>query len=94
MRFRAVALRRSHPHAPAIDVLDLFMQHQHGKHPDPAALWLVPSADFGAVLAVAFDRSFTPDEWARWTQPPPDPGMIVGTLRHWRDAVLGAFAVR
>jgi hypothetical protein len=68
----AVALRRSHAHAPALDVLDLVMTDRHHRVYEFGDLAL-PPAPFALVVAEAFDRGMTVDEWARWTVPPADP---------------------
>jgi hypothetical protein len=71
----AVTLRRSHSHAPALDVLDLVMTYRHHRGYDFGDLAL-PPAPFALVVAEAFDRGMTVNEWAKWTVPPADPALI------------------
>jgi hypothetical protein len=56
-----IRLRSSHPHAPAIDVLDLVVRAAHAPDrtlntvDDPAvAAWLQPGNSFGCLLREAF----------------------------------------
>jgi hypothetical protein len=59
----AIALRRSHPAAPVLDVLDLAMEGQHLETLNGDEPWLAPESAFGQLLALAFDRVMTPAEW-------------------------------
>ena len=90
----AVALARSHPQAPALDVLDVVMKGRHGATLDPSAAWVLPSSQFGGVLAAAFDCGMTPEEWAVWSVPPADPVLIAALLQLWPEKVLQPFAAR
>jgi hypothetical protein len=72
----AVTLRKSHAHAPALDILDLVMKHHHHRCFDFGDL-ATPPAPFALVVAEAFDQGMTVDEWARWTIPPADPVLSV-----------------
>ena len=90
----ASALRRSHPKAPAVDVLDVAMQGHEGSAVDLTGKWLAPGSPFGQVLAAALDVGITPEEWAAWTRPPADPALQSATLAAWRGDVLGAFVAR
>lgn len=60
-----LTVRRSHPHVPALDVLDLVMKggRQLPESDDVAP----PPAPFALVVAEAFDRGMTADEWRQWT---------------------------
>lgn len=56
-----LALRQSHPHAPALDVLDLAMKPHRGTSPefDAGRSDLTdPGAPFGDVLRQAFDPAY------------------------------------
>ena len=61
----AVSLTRSHPHAPALDVLDLVMRGRADQvldFNDPAApngSLAAPNTPFGQLLAAAFDEAIT-----------------------------------
>ena len=90
----AISLRRSHPKAPSLDVLDLAMQGSEGVSVDLSATWLAPGSPFGQVLAAALDRGMTPGEWATWSRPPADTVLRAALLAIWRDTVLRAFLAR
>ena len=79
----AVALTRSHAHAPPLDVLDVVLRGHAGATFDPCAPWVQPAAPFGQVLAAAW-----------WSAPSADPALRLALARVWRDEVLGAFAAR
>lgn len=87
-----LTVRRSHPHAPALDVLDLVMKGRH-QLPDIDDIAL-PPAPFALVVAEAFDRCFAKDEWARWTIPPADPALSAAMLFAWRTEVWPKFVER
>lgn len=78
----AVALRRSHPRAPAMDVLDLVMQGHEGTVIDfsdptqPRGTWSSPTSDFGAILAAAFDKGMAPEDWRLVDHPNTDPAVV------------------
>lgn len=88
----AVALRKSHPHAPALEVLDVVMRQRAGCLADFGADQLDPGSPFGQIVAEAFDRAMTPAEWAVVTDSHADP-VLVGALRSvWAREVLPRFA--
>ena len=64
---RALALRQSHPQAPALDVLDLVfqgLQPEAVRFPAPATQddpLTGPRSPFGALIAEAFDRVMSHD---------------------------------
>ena len=78
----AVTLRKSHAHAPALDVLDLVMKGHH-ELPDFGDLAL-PPRPFALMVAEAFDRGMSVDDWALMTGSRADPQL--------RTALLGIFA--
>ena len=70
----AMALSRTQPTAPALDILDLAMQGRHESDLDldaqgePFGDWTDPSSPFGDLLRRAFTPDLigaqgTPDEW-------------------------------
>ena len=67
----SLALRASHAHASAADVLDLVMQGRQyrlvdfGEH-------MLPPAPFALLVAEAVGDHMTPDEWAAFTGPKAD----------------------
>lgn len=82
----AVDLTRTHPHAPALDVLDRVMNgriDQALDFADPTAMngsLANPSSPLGRLLAAAFDEAMTANEWATFAGPGCGPGL--------RDAYL------
>ena len=90
----AVALRRSHPQAPAIDVLDLVMKHRTGSLASFDSAGIEPATPFGFLLAEAFDTGMAPEDWRLVTHPNTPPG-VVATLRGiWTGEVLPKFVKR
>jgi hypothetical protein len=65
----ALAMRASHPNAPALDVLDLATKGRHESYPDfedgaaPGGDWTDPASEFGTLLIEAFDTKYTVQEW-------------------------------
>lgn len=58
----AMGLRRSHPSAPALSVLDAVMEGRLGSHPDfddPSGDFTLPPSCFARVLRDAFDPSIS-----------------------------------
>jgi len=90
----AVALRSSHSHAPALDVLDLVFSGV-----DIATLVLdaeatAPWTPFGQLIAEAFDRGMTPEEWVSLTRRTADPILVAALLEIWGTQVMSRFAAR
>ena len=88
----ALAIRRSHSAAPALDVLDLVLAG--AGRIEFAADQLQPAGKFGQLVAEAFDRGNTPQEWDAWTRPPADPVLGSSLLTIWREHVLQSFCAR
>jgi hypothetical protein len=95
-----LALRRSHPHAPAIDTLDLVVSGRggqtlnfleidarHGSLADPAS-------EFGQVVAEAFDRGMLHTDWIGLTSDLADPRIRSCLLDLWRDEVFSKFEMK
>jgi hypothetical protein len=96
----ALALCRSHPGVPPLDVLDLAMQGHHGTYLNtdaygqPWADWMDPPSPFARLLRDALaphlpdDPYFTADLWQTYT--------ANGTLLadEWNEHVVQAFAAR
>ena len=99
----ALALSKSHPHARAIDVLDLAMQGRHGTSPsfdtwgagnEPFGDWTDPSSPFGELLR----KAFAPDEIdagaaTLWMSDASD-AEANALLRSWQTLVIDRFAER
>jgi hypothetical protein len=66
-----LALRQSHPHAPALDALDLVMQGRQHRHYDLGQT-AIPPSPFALVVAAAFD-CMSVNEWIAFTGPNADP---------------------
>ena len=67
----SLALRVSHPHASAADVLDLVMQGRQYRLLDFGEHMLPPSA-FALLVAEAMGDHMSPAEWATFTGPNAD----------------------
>jgi hypothetical protein len=67
----ALALRRSHAHAPPQEVLDLVMQGSAG-HLLDFGTHMVPPDPFAVLVAQAMGDPMTPDEWLAHTGPEAD----------------------
>ena len=96
----AVNLTRTHPQAPALDVLDLVMtgrtdQILDFKGPTASNGSLAdPGSPFGSLLAAAFDEAMTPNEWAAFTGSNALPALRDACLEIWRTYVMPRFAAR
>lgn len=83
----ALALRQSHPHAPAADVLALAMQGHDGRD----LAWgdaAVPPHAFAMLVADAFADSMTPVEWLGLLPQVEDPAQL---LEHFARTTWVAF---
>ncbi len=87
------SLRLSHPHAPALDVLDLVMRGRTGKPIDFGDLAL-PPREFALTVAEAFDTVTTRAEWQAWTRPGADPQARAAALAIWPIEVWPKFCER
>lgn len=89
----ALALRSSHPAAPALDVLDLVMR---GRRAVPADFGVdgLPPGPFALLVADALDTAMTAGEWRAWTAPDADPRLRAGLLEIWRAEVWPRFVAR
>ena len=74
----AVALRRSHPHAPASEVLGLVMRQRAGRLTDLGDTG--PCTPFGQLLAEAFDRGMTPRDWRVVMHPNTAPAVVAALM--------------
>lgn len=86
----ALALRRSHPHAPAADVLDLVME---GRQP-----WLedffdhmMPPDPFALLVAEAVGDFSPPAEWRALTGPNADEKVRAFMQQEYANSVLPKF---
>ena len=89
----AASLRRTHPSAPAVDVLDLVMQ---GRCVSLADLGdrLHPCAPLGQIVAEVFDRGMAPQDWLLVTSPNSPPAVVQVLMSLWHSDVLPRFAAR
>jgi len=88
----ALALRQSHGHVPALELLDLAMRG----HLDPLDFEdeCEPPHAFALLVAEAFDDMMTPREWYVLLGPDGDPELRTGMLDVWRTYVWSRFAAR
>lgn len=89
----ALALRMSHPHAPALDVLDLVMPNRTGTLTSVGAE-IEPATPFGFLLAEAFDTGMAPEDWRLVTHPNTPPGVVAALRGIWTGEVVPKFAKR
>lgn len=99
---KAIALAQSHPHAPALDILDLAMAGRHGMDADFDAPgeafgdWTDPPSPFGELLR----RAFAPDTIdagaaALWVSEDMAVAEAQGALiDQWQEDVIEPFARR
>jgi hypothetical protein len=89
----ALALRRSHPHAPAVDVLDLVMK---GRLPWLEDFFddLEPPAPFALLVAEAVDDIMTAAEWRGLTGPNAEPRVRAALAQLYRESVWPRFVKR
>lgn len=92
----ALALRRTHASAPALDVLDLAMRGHHGADLEteadgqPFADWLDPPSPFAQLLRDAFAPAL-PVDVDVWGDAAPDGRPW---SEHWDEQVWQPFAAR
>ena len=91
-----VNLRRSHPHAPPLDVLDVVMKGREGQELNflDADGWPIrslahPADEFGQVVAAALDQGMDPGDWVSFTSDRADPVMRETVLDIWKDDIMG-----
>lgn len=99
---QALALAKSHPHVPALDVLDLVMTDRHGIDPDfdapgePFGDWTDPPSPFGDLLRRAFaPNDIREDAAAVWASE--DPALLPeqsALASAWQCLVIERFADR
>jgi hypothetical protein len=90
---RALALRRTHPQAPALDVLDQCLRGSACSLDDfgPA---LDPRQPFGLLIAEALDGGMSVQDWKGLLRQDGDPAVIQALMQVWREDVLPRFAAR
>jgi hypothetical protein len=88
----ALALRQSHGHVPALEVLDLAMLG----HLDPLDFEDEgdPPHPFALLVAEAFDDIVTPREWFVLLGPDGEPELREGMRQVWRMYVWSRFVAR
>lgn len=88
----SLAIRSSHPKAPAREVLDLVMQGHTTAADAALASWLEPSQPFAALVCEAFDTVMVIDEWRIMTAPQQEHREAL--LEVWRSQVVARFLAR
>ncbi len=87
----ALALSRSHPQAPAVEVLNMALQGLDRQALDFGHDGL-PSRPFAMLVAVAHDNTvLTLEEWGWLANPKIDPKLATALLEIWRDKVWPRF---
>ena len=87
----AVALQKSHPSAPAIEVLDVVMRLRVGRLSDFGDS-IKPATPFGFLLAEAFDTGMASQDWNLVTHPNTPPQTVAALTQAWEAEVLAKFA--
>ncbi|RVT53977.1 hypothetical protein [Rubrivivax albus] len=96
----AVSLSASHPHAPAVDVLELTLRGRRGQVLDfgdpgaPLGSLAAPGAPFGQLIAAAYDLAMTPNEWRLFTGPGAHPKLRMACLMAWRSDVVSKMVLQ
>lgn len=91
----ALSLSRTHPSAPAIDVLDLAMKGHEGQTLDFVEAGVRnssladPASEFGQIVAAALDQGMSPAEWVALTGDKADPTLRDACLGVWREEIFG-----
>jgi len=88
----ALHLRRAHPDASALLVLDLAAQVALPSLLGSVALH--PTSPFGQVVAAAFDTAMTPAEWQAWAGEGAERTIADALLRIWCEEVIPRFEAR
>jgi hypothetical protein len=86
----AVTLRRTHPHAPALDVLDVVFKGRRGQ----AVKFVRPPDPFALLVAEVFDKGMPPEDWAGFFGPHGDLRVRPTLERIWANEVWSAFLQR
>ena len=89
----ALALRASHPHAPAIDVLDLAIKGR-GAWLEDFFEYMVPPSPFALLVAEAMGDLSLPPEWQALTGPNADEKMRAAMRQSYSEQVLPKFVKR
>ena len=86
----AVALHGSHPQSTALDILDVCLRQRTGRVSDfgPA---VEPGEPFALLIADAFDKGMTRDEWLWVKNPSADPKLVAALIQIWKTDVLPRF---
>ena len=90
----AVGLRRSHPQAPPLDILDACFRQRTGSLADLGPDALNPCGEFGQLLAAAFDHGMEPSDWRMLEQPRMLPTLRDALKQAWQQYVVGPFCAR
>ena len=89
----ALALHESHPHAPAVDMLDLAMQ-RHQVWLEDFFEHMVPPSPFALLVAEAMGDSMSSAEWSVYTGPGADEKVRDATREQYATSVWPKFVKR
>lgn len=86
----AVDLSISHPHAKAIEIIDLVLAGRTGKVDSLGPIH--PTSPFGQLIATAFDRAMDPRDWKLIDNTKGEPRVVAALWGIWYRKVLIDFA--
>lgn len=89
----ALALRESHPHAPAVDVLDLAMQG-HTVWLEDFSEHMVPPSPFALLVAEAMGDCMSLADWSVYTGPGADEKVRDAMRQQYATSVWPKFVKR
>lgn len=87
----AVALHKSHPKAPAKEVLDVVMRGRSGSVADFGDS-IRAGSDFSMIVAAAFDDAMGLQDWPIVNSPTADPKLVAALVSIWQSHLLPRFA--
>lgn len=90
----ALALRASHPHAPAGDVLDLVLRGHKDLWLEDLLDHIVPPAPFALLVAEAVRDCMSSAEWQAFTGPKADERLRAVMLQEYKNSVVPKFVGR
>lgn len=87
----ALAVRRSHPRMPALEVLEVCLRQRAGRVSDFGGAITIGSP-FAMIVAEAFDTGEPKRDWSVLNIQGTDPALIADLRQIWRVIILPAFA--
>lgn len=90
----ALSLRRTHPPAPPLDILDLCFEGSAVRPSELDGAHNDPCTPFGQLLAAAFDRGMEPGDWMMFSHPATLPAVRRVLESILVESVVTAFIAR